>query len=274
MVKRQIIKIDEDKCNGCGLCVPNCKEGALQIIDGKARLISDLFCDGLGACIGHCPEGAIEFEEREAEAYDEKKTMLENIIPAGAGTIKAHLEHLRDHNQTKLLQEALEVLKEKNIDNPLEGLEETKMGTPCGCPGAALREVNTDEDASNNAEQSSALRQWPVQLNLLPPQASFFDNSHLLVAADCVPFANANFHSELLNGKSLVIGCPKLDDVEAYKEKLTEIFKSNKIKSVTVAIMEVPCCFGLYSAVEQAIEDSGNKIPLIKETIGVNGEIQ
>ena len=144
----------------------------------------------------------------------------------------------------------------------------------CGCPGAAIREVNNDNSAEGNKEQSSALRQWPVQLNLLPINAPFFENSHLLVAADCVPFANPNFHSKLLNGKSVVIGCPKLDDIEHYTEKLTEIFKNNNIKSITVAIMEVPCCHGMYMAVEEAIESSGKKIPLIKEVIGVNGEIQ
>ena len=143
-----------------------------------------------------------------------------------------------------------------------------------GCPGSAIQEPNKNQESVNNKEQSSALRQWPVQLNLLPPQAPFFDNSHLLVCADCVPFANPNFHSKLLDGKSLVIGCPKLDDVEAYQEKLTEIFKNNKIKSVTCAIMEVPCCGGLYAAVEQAVEASGKKIPVIQEIIGVNGDVQ
>tara|TARA_Y100000310_G_C20677341_1_gene813854 strand:+ start:1328 stop:2197 length:870 start_codon:yes stop_codon:yes gene_type:complete len=288
MVKRKIIKIDEDKCNGCGLCIPNCKEGALQIIDGKVRLISDLFCDGLGACLGHCPEGAITLEEREAEPYDEKQTMLKNIIPAGENTIKAHLMHLKEHGETKYLKQALDTLKEKNIEidlevcetqdvsePPREDSEENKMEhSACGCPGAAIREVKKEGDAENNQEQSSALRQWPVQLNLLPANSPFFENSHLLVAADCVPFANPNFHSKLLNGKSVVIGCPKLDDIEHYTEKLTEIFKNNKIKSITVAIMEVPCCHGMYMAVEEAIESSGKKIPLIKEVIGVNGEIQ
>jgi len=250
--------------------IPNCPEGALQIIDDKARLISDLFCDGLGACIGHCPEGAITIEEREAEPYNEEKVM-KNIIKAGPNTIKAHLKHLKDHGETKFLDQAIDVLKKKGIEIP--NLEE-KMETQCGCPGAAIREVNTDSSAENNAEQSSALRQWPVQLTLLPAQAPFFDNAHLLVSADCVPFANPNFHIKLLNGKSLVIGCPKLDDIEAYKEKLTEIFKNNNVKSVTVAIMEVPCCYGLYSTVEEAVKDSGKKIPVIQETIGVNGEIQ
>jgi ferredoxin len=274
-MKRKIVKIDEDKCNGCGLCIPNCHEGALQMIDNKARLISDLFCDGLGNCLGHCPKGAITIEEREAEPYDEKKTMEDNIVPKGKNTIIAHVKHLKEHGATEYYNEAIEYLKEKGIDVP-ELTEENKMkdDIPCGCPGTAMREVNNESNASSNSEQTSALRQWPVQLNLLPPQAPFFDNSHLLVAADCVPFANPNFHSKLLNGKSLVIGCPKLDDIGAYQEKLTDIFKNNKIKSVTVAIMEVPCCSGLYSAVQAAVEASGKEIPIIKEVIGVNGEIQ
>ena len=266
-MKRKIIKINEEKCNGCGLCIPNCPEGALQIIDGKVRLISDLFCDGLGACIGHCPEGAISIEEREAEPYDERKTMG-NIVKHGENTIKAHLQHLKDHNETEFLNQALDYLKEKGIEIQME---EKKM-EPCGCPGAAIKEF--DQKDTNNVEQTSALRQWPVQLNLLPPQAPFFENAHLLISADCAPFANANFHSNLLNGKSLVIGCPKLDDIEGYKEKLTEIFKLNKIKSVTVAIMEVPCCYGLYTITEEAIKESGKEIPLIKETVSISGEIQ
>ncbi|MEE9525967.1 MAG: 4Fe-4S binding protein [Candidatus Woesearchaeota archaeon] len=269
MVKRKIIKINSDKCNGCGLCIPNCPEGALQIIDGKVRLVSDLCCDGLGACIGHCPEGAIEIEEREAEEYDEKKVM-ENIVKQGENTIKAHLKHLKDHNQEKYLAQAKEFLEKNNIE-----LEEDKMiESPCGCPGAAIRENKKENNADENKEQNSALEQWPVQLNLLPPTAPFFDNAHLLVSADCVPFAHANFHSKLLHGKSLVIGCPKLDDIEEYKEKLTEIFKQNNVKSVTVAIMEVPCCHGLLSAVEEAVEASGKQIPIIHETVTLDGEIQ
>ena len=271
-MKRKIIKIDEKKCDGCGLCIPNCPEGALQIIDKKARLISDLFCDGLGACIGHCPKNAIIIEEREAEPYNEKKVM-KNIIKAGKNTIKAHLKHLKEHNEIKIYNEAINILKENGIEIPK--LEANKMKHNfSNCPGAAIREVNKNINASKKIEQKSALRQWPVQLNLLPINAPFFGNSHLLISADCVAFANANFHNKLLNGKSLVIGCPKLDDIDEYKEKLTEIFKQNKIKSVTVAIMEVPCCYGLYAITEDAVKESGKKIPLIKEVIGVDGEIQ
>ncbi len=268
-MKRKIILINEEKCNGCGLCIPDCPEGALQMIDEKARLISDLFCDGLGACIGSCPQNAITIEEREAEPYNERKVMG-NIVKQGENTIKAHLKHLKDHNETKFLDEALKFLKEKNIEVPNLD-DKAKENLPCGCPGTAMRKINVDKNVSKNSEQTSALRQWPIQLNLLPAQAQFFENSHLLISADCVPFANANFHSKLLNGKSLVIGCPKLDDIKAYQEKLTEIFKLNGIKSITVAIMEVPCCYGLYSVVEEAVKDSKKNIPIIKEIVTISG---
>jgi ferredoxin len=274
MAKRDIIEVDEDKCTGCGDCVPNCHEGALQIIDGKARLISDLFCDGLGACIGHCPTGAMKIVEREAEDYDERRVMEENIVPKGENTIRAHVNHLKDHGATKFYDEAIAYLDEKGIK---VDLEEKKMGEKlaCGCPGTAMKEINSGcGSESGSSDNTSALRQWPVQLSLLPPHASFFDNSHLLVAADCVGFANPNFHSELLHGKSIVIGCPKLDNLAEYTQKLTEIFKQNNVKSVTVAIMEVPCCFGMYAAVEEAVKASGKNVPIIKEVVGVDGAIK
>ena len=276
MVKRSIIQIDEKKCNGCGLCIPNCPEGALQIIDGKARLISDLFCDGLGACIGHCPKGAIKVVKREAEAYDEKKVM-ENIVKAGKNTIIAHLEHLKDHGETKYLNEALEVLAKKKIKVDFE--VETKKEEPhmCACPGSAMREVkpeknSTNKNLNNASKADSELRQWPVQLNLLPPHASFFKGSDLLIAADCVGFANPNFHSEMLKGKSVCIGCPKLDDIERYEEKIQAIIEQNNLKSITVAIMEVPCCGGLYAITESALRKSKKKVPLKKIIVGINGK--
>lgn len=271
MVKRKIIRIDEAKCDGCGLCIPNCPEGALQIIDNKARLVSDLFCDGLGACIGHCPRSAITVEEREAEPYDEIKVM-ENIVKQGKNTTKAHLKHLKDHNEMGYYNKAVEFLKRKGLEKDYWEVE-NMMQDSHGCPGSALREIKRESSNQESNEQTSALAQWPVQLNLLPVNAPFFNNSHLLVSADCVPFAYPNFHSKLLNGKSLVIGCPKLDDIEVYQEKLAEIFKNNKIKSVTVAIMEVPCCFGLYQAVKQAVEESGKDIPIIKEVVSIDGSI-
>jgi len=263
MAKRKIITINEEKCTGCAKCIPNCPEGALQVIDGKARLVSDLFCDGLGACVGHCPEDAMTVVEREAEPYDESKVM-ENIVKAGPNTIKAHLCHLKEHGAKDFLKEAIKYLQEHDIEVP--DLEGPPM---MGCPGAQIREM----ESGPVGEQSSELRQWPVQLNLLPPSAPFFNDAHLLIAADCTAFAFGSFHSKLLHGKVLAIGCPKFDDVEGYIDKLTEIFKSNSIKSVTVAIMEVPCCSGLQMAVEQALGKCGKEIPLIKEVVNINGSI-
>jgi Pyruvate/2-oxoacid:ferredoxin oxidoreductase delta subunit len=270
MAKRDIITIDEEKCTGCGDCVPGCPEGALQIIDGKARLINDLFCDGLGACIGECPEDAISVENREAEPYDEIKVMG-NIVKQGKNTITAHLKHLKDHGETELLKQATDYLEEKGIDNPLE--EETEEKLPCGCPGTNVRDMRDtaeEEDDSPGAKQRSELRQWPVQIHLVPPNAPYFDNADLLIAADCVPFAYGNFHRDLLKGKILLVGCPKLDDAAFYKDKITEILKNNNIKSVTVAHMEVPCCFGLVKLVEDALDASGKDIPFDDITIKVD----
>ncbi|MBU0981030.1 MAG: 4Fe-4S binding protein [Nanoarchaeota archaeon] len=269
MAKRKIIKIDREKCDGCGLCIPECPEGALLMIDGKARLVSDLFCDGLGACLGHCPKGAITIEEREAEPYDERKVM-ENIVKQGKNTIKAHLEHLKEHGETEFLEEAKEYLKEKKIDIPLE----SKGPEPCGCPGAKMRDLrDTDADVEDSSEEKkSELRQWTVQLHLVPPNAPFFQDADLLIAADCVAFADPNFHKNLLKGKFIAIGCPKLDNIQAYKEKIEAIISMNNLKSITVTIMEVPCCLGLYSMTEQALEESGKKIPLKKIIIGIDGQ--
>lgn len=271
MKKRKIIEIDEDKCNGCGLCIPDCPEGALQVIDGKARLVSDLFCDGLGACIKSCPQDAMQVIEREAQPYNEKKVM-ERIIRQGPNVIKAHLEHLKGHGASSYLKDAVEVLKEKGISNPLENIAEKTL--PCGCPGSRAVDMRNRKSNAYAGKQESELRQWPVQLMLVSPSAPYFADSDLVVAADCAPFAYANFHSEFLRGKAVVIGCPKLDDIDFYKEKLTDILKYNNIKSVTVAHMEVPCCFGLYSAVEQAIRDSGKKIPLAAKVISIQGEVK
>ena len=221
MAKREIIKIDQDKCNDCGQCIPNCPEGALQIIDGKARLISDLFCDGLGACIGHCPEGAINIEEREAGAYDERQVMA-NVAKQGKNVIKAHLEHLKDHGQHQYFQQAVAFLKENNIEVP------QAAGT---CPGSKVmdfsQETAAEEDPAGLPKARSQLRQWPVQIMLVPPQAPYLNGADLLLAADCVPFAYARFHRDLLKGKILLVGCPKLDDAEFYRQKLTQVFKEN-----------------------------------------------
>jgi ferredoxin len=260
MSKRKIIFIDHKKCNGCGKCIPNCPEGAIQIIDGKARLISDLFCDGLGACIGHCPEAAITQEEREAAPYEERKVM-ENIVKQGNNVIKAHLKHLKDHSQDEYLYTAIEFLNERNINIPFyDSSSSGQSASLLACPGSKMF--------------SSELGQWPVQLMLVPVSAPYFDNAQLLIAADCVPFAYAHFHRDLLKGKILLVGCPKLDDINIYKERITGILAQNKIKSVIYAHMEVPCCFGLVAGIKEAISASGKDIPFKDITVSIKGEIK
>lgn len=230
-MKRNIITIDEDKCNGCGLCVSACHEGALQLIDGKAKLISESYCDGLGACLPECPTGAIKIEEREAAEFNEEEV-------------------------------------KKNMENKMP----EKLA--CGCPGthakAIERKVEVAETSKVNVQ--SELRQWPVQIKLVPVNAPYFDNAHLLVAADCAAFSYANFHSEFMRNKITLIGCPKLDEGD-YSEKLTEILKYNNIESVTVVRMEVPCCGGIVNAVKKALINSEKMVPWNVVTISTNGEI-
>lgn len=274
MAKRKIIKIDQEKCNGCGECIPNCPEGAIQIIDNKARLISDLFCDGLGACIGHCPQGAITIEEREAEKYDERRVM-ENIIKQGKNTIIAHLKHLKEHNEKVYLSEAMQCLKEKHIEVSLEAGPKHHHGH-AGCPGAKIAEFKKKDSTAAHVPgagvQESQLGQWPIQLMLVPAFAPFLDNADILIAADCVPFAYANFHQDLLKGKVLLVGCPKFDDIELYTQKIAQILEHNNVKSITYAHMEVPCCFGLMPVIQQAISCSGKKVTFHDVTIGIKGD--
>jgi len=284
-MKRDIITIDEEKCTGCGECVPNCPEGAIQIIDGKARLVSDLSCDGLGACIGHCPEGAMSVENREAEPYDERKVMV-NIVKAGPATIRAHLLHLKDHDQTEFLAQALAYLRENGITPP--DLSAGDEPAHAGCPGMKVMDFREEavRSGGGGAGQSAAgqgsesvavrseLRQWPVQLQLLNANAPYFQDSDLVIAADCVPFAYPGFHNRFLKGKALIILCPKLDKaLEQYLEKLTEIFKNNNIKSITLVHMEVPCCFGLSRLVEEALKRSGKNIIIKDYTVSIKGKI-
>lgn len=274
-MKRKIIKIDEEKCTGCGLCIPDCPEGALQLIDGKVRLISDLFCDGLGACIGHCPEDAITIEEREAEAYDEEKVM-KNIVKQGKNVIKAHLEHLKEHGEQELFTQAIGFLKEKNIEVPEEVISGGKGFLPCGCPGTMVKDFRADRKddvkPGKTVSSQSQLMQWPVQIMLVPPQAPYLNGADLLFAADCVPFAYADFHRDLLKGKILLVGCPKLDDAAFYTEKITQMLKENNVKSITCAHMEVPCCSGLVNILKTAMSNSGKDIPFKKITISIKGE--
>ncbi len=215
-VKRQIISIDEPLCNGCGSCVPSCVEGALQIVNGKARLIKESFCDGLGACLGECPQGALTIVEIEADAYDERQ------VPA----------------------------------HP--------------CPGVRLAQWEVEERFVAPAGRGrSELRQWPVQLHLLPVQAPFFENADLLLVADCVPFAYANFHEDFVRGHAVAMGCPKLDDARAYVDKVTQILLRSNVKSLKVAYMEVPCCRGLVQIALQALAASGKEIPFETEMITI-----
>lgn len=275
-MKRDVINIDESKCNGCGQCVPNCAEGAIQVINGKARLISDLFCDGLGACVGHCPQGAMTIEKREAEPYDEKKVM-KNVVKGGDDVIGAHIDHLKTHGQDEYVGQALEYLAEHKI--PYSKKEDEPMKEkPCGCPGSRTMDFR-DKQPSPKQEESGArpiseLRQWPVQLHLINPHAPYFKDADLAVVADCVPFAYADFHRRFLKDKALVIFCPKLDDAaDAYVEKLTALLKDNNVKSVTIVHMEVPCCFGVEHIVREAVERSGKNIILKEYTISLRGEI-
>lgn len=270
MAKRKIIKIDESKCNGCGLCLSNCPEGALQIIDNKARLVSDLFCDGLGACLGYCPQGAIKIEERAAEEYNERKVM-ENIVKQGDKVIQAHLKHLKGHGATNYLKDALDYLKDKRIKVSLED-----SSKPCVCSGSQAREFKLTKEPiekhAGTADLVSELSNWPVQIKLVPEGAPYFNGADLLIAADCVPFSYAGFHQDLLKDKILMIGCPKLDDAEFYQEKLTRILKNNNIRSVTCAHMEVPCCFGLVSLVRAALDAADKQIPFKDIIVSIKGE--
>lgn len=271
-MKRKIIKIDEEKCNGCGLCVKGCPEGALQIIDGKARLVGELLCDGLGACLGECPAGAMTIEERDVEAYDESKVM-ENVVKGGVEVIAAHLKHLKDHGQEEYLSQAIDYLKAKSIDIPVYE-KEVSMSSG-GCPGMAMRDFSTDApNVVSGSAGPSQLRQWPIQLALLNPAAPYFKDADIVVAADCVPFTYPDFHQRFLKGKVLIIFCPKLDEtIDAYREKLKAIISENNIKSVTMLHMEVPCCTGVVRLVEEAVLASGKNIILKDYTISIKGEI-
>ena len=292
-MKRDILKIDEELCNGCSQCVPNCHEGALQVIDGKVRLVSELMCDGLGACIGHCPEGAITIEKREAEPYNEKKVM-EQMVSKGRNTIIAHLKHLKDHGESGYLREGVTYLREHRAElsfDPDEIFTEVhKHGhkqeehhfhshshSGSGCPGS--RETVIERSGYNTgekvyAEQPSELRQWPVQMHLLNPNAPYLRGSDLLLAADCVAFSLGNFHGSFLKGKSLAIACPKLDQgLEIYTEKLKVMIESARVNTITIMMMEVPCCGGLLQMVRSALSTSSRKVPVKQIIVGIGGNI-
>ncbi len=270
---RKIIEIKEDKCDGCGQCVPECHEGALQIIDGKARLISDLFCDGLGACLGHCPTGALTIVEREAVPYDEKKVM-DYIVKGGTNVIIAHLKHLRDHEEFEYLREGLEYLRDHGIENPLSQNDLQEKKIHCGCPGSQEMVIENTSDAVDEGARTSHLRQWPVQLHLVSPNAAYFRNSDLLLAADCCGFAYPDFHKDFLKGKSLAIACPKLDtNKQVYLDKLITMITESNLKSITILIMQVPCCSGLAQLAQQAVETAGKNIQVSVVIISIQGEV-
>ncbi|MBN1604880.1 MAG: 4Fe-4S binding protein [Chitinispirillaceae bacterium] len=273
-MKRNIITIDQQKCTGCALCIPNCPEGAIQIIDGKARMISDLMCDGLGACLGHCPEGAIRVIEREAEPYDESKVM-ENIVAQGDGTIRAHLKHLKDHNQTEYYTVALEYLKKIGKEVPAENTPEQAHYHSGGCPGS---KVKTMETAGGVKEISgvvpSHLSHWPVQMHLLSPNSQHFKGADMVLAADCTAFSFGDFHSKFLKGKKVGIACPKLDNgTEIYTDKIRALIEVAEINTLTVVIMEVPCCKGLLSLALNARDSASRMVPVKCITIGIEGDV-
>ena len=288
-MKRKIIEIDDRKCNGCGLCIPACPEGAIQLIDGKARLISDLCCDGLGACLGHCPEGAIAIEEREAAPYDERQVMA-HIVKQGPNVIRAHLKHLRDHGQDDFLAQAVAVLEENGIPNPLQQENQPMSHTAPvtldashstlhahqGCPGA--RSVAFDAPPAAGGDESgrrpSQLTHWPIQLHLLSPAAPQYQGKDLLLAADCVAFTVGDFHKDHLKGRSLAIACPKLDEgQEIYIEKLRALIDTAKINTLTVMIMQVPCCMGLLKLAQTAAAQAKRKVPIKCVVVSLRGEI-
>lgn len=236
-MKRKIVKINEEKCNGCGLCINACHEAALQLVDGKAKLVSESYCDGLGACLPDCPTGAIEIEERDADAFDE-------------AAVKQNIE--ASHSKPENLL--------------------------CGCPGTHARKIFREPSPPaavkpEKAPVQSELRQWPCQIKLVPVNAPYFEDANLLIAADCTAFAYANIHQDFIRNKITLIGCPKLDDVN-YADKLTEILKTNSIKSITVLRMEVPCCGGITAAVKEALKNSGTVIPWQVVTITTDGNIK
>lgn len=301
-MKRDIIKIDREKCTGCGLCVTGCHEGALQVIDGKAVMISELMCDGLGACIGECPEGAISIETREAAAYDEVLT-ISNMVKNGKNSVIAHLKHLKDHAQREYLRQGVEwmlanrakisfdvdeVIHAVHNHNPgaIKNPQPQKQmftamqnhnhghGSACGCPGSAERTFEKNQTSATMVSAQSELSHWPIQMHLINPYAPHFKGSNLLLAADCVAFSLGGFHGEHLKGKTLAIACPKLDsNKESYVEKITALIEEGGIDTLTIMRMEVPCCGGLVQLAKMAQEKANRKVPIKVISVGIQGDI-
>lgn len=282
-MKRDIVKINEELCDGCGLCIPNCHEGALQIIDGKAVLVSDLMCDGLGACLGHCPQGALTIEKREAAPYDEI-TVIKDMIPKGKNVIIAHLIHLKEHNEIEFFSQAINYLEKNRNSLPFD-LDEVKSkvhnssSSPCapgGCPGSMSKTINhnNSESKSEKSEQTSALQHWPIQMHLINPNSTHYAGSDFVLAADCAAFSIGNFHSKILKGKTLAVLCPKLDQgQDIYIEKIKTLIDTAKINTITIVMMEVPCCGGILQMVKAALQETNRKVPVKLIISSVSGEI-
>ncbi len=277
-MKRKVVKIDEEKCNGCGVCIPNCPEGAIQINNGKARLVGESLCDGLGACVGHCPEGAITVENREADAYDERRVM-ENVFQEGEGVVVSHLKHLEEHQQHESLHKALEFLNERNLPAVLSStpLSSRQYTHSSGCPGTRPVEFVRPSSGCSEAPNSgcrSELTQWPIQLHLISPIAPHFQGREVVLAADCVAYAMGDFHGDYLKGHALTIACPKLDEGQGrYLEKITALIEQAQIKTLTVLIMQVPCCQGLLRLAQVANSRSSRKVPLKSVVVSLRGEV-
>jgi Pyruvate/2-oxoacid:ferredoxin oxidoreductase delta subunit len=256
-MRRQVVHIDEKKCDGCGDCVPSCAEGAIRVVNGKARLLGDELCDGLGACLGECPRGAIEVREREAVPFDE--------VAVARNLGRAPHEHPAPASRPEAPPPAA-APRRLSVVQPLS--------SGGGCPGSRSADLGSPRPlaASPGAPQPSQLSHWPVQLGLVSPAAPWLVGADLLVAADCVPFAYADFHRDLLAGRRVVVGCPKLDDVQGYVGRLAEMFRAARPRSVTVAKMEVPCCGGIAWAAREAARLAGTGVPVTEVTIGVRGD--
>lgn len=241
-VERKIIEIDEDLCTGCGQCIIQCAEGALEIVDGKAKIVADKFCDGLGACLGECPTGALKITKREAEDFDET-------------AVEEHLKTLKEREEPGAAPAA------------------------CGCPSATMHSFSRPiphQSVSQPATQErepSELTHWPVQINLVPPTAPFLKNADLLVAADCTPIAYRSFHKDFLEGRVIMLGCPKFDNAQAYVDKFAQLFSQSSVRSVTVVVMEVPCCQGLPLIIKRGMQMAGKDIPMELAIVSLRGQI-
>lgn len=269
--KRNIIEIDEEKCNGCGQCVPACAEGAIQLVNGKARLVSENYCDGLAACLGECPEGALKIVERDADAFDSEA--VEQYLKKQGSGAKAYKEEGFKGSRVQGVREQGAAVKSPNAQRSTLYAETL----PCGCPSTHLQMFASPCEAANrpvqHADVDSALTHWPVQIRLVPPAAPFLKGADLLIASDCTPVAYPGFHNDFLKGKTVLMGCPKFDDTEEYINKFAEIFRIADIKSITALIMEVPCCSKMPLLIQQGMALAGKKHPMEIVVISVRGKI-